>query len=192
MAISLVLIHPGYLRIHGGPVVSVIRLGKRVVLHSHEEIVRTTYYIHRFTHHVITATLVLPTAMPAANDYVGPILALIGAIFGGMGVKYVDKIFSFREKKTDIASKIQDELRIEIKELKGVIKELDHQLDTVQRAYYKVLIKYNMLRERLNLPSDLEDEELDAKISRMTKEIENAKITFVPVVAEVKKIEGDK
>ena len=103
-------------------------------------------------------------------------MALVGALFGGIGVKYVDKIFSLKEKKTDISFKIQDELRSEIKELKGTIRELDHQLDTVQRSYYKVLIKYNMLRERLRLPSDLEDEELDAKIAKLTSELDNKNV----------------
>ena len=125
---------------------------------------------------VIFPSLLVPTLPAETQNYLGPALALVGALFGGIGVKYVDKIFSLKEKKTDISFKIQDELRSEIKELKGTIRELDHQLDTVQRSYYKVLIKYNMLRERLRLPSDLEDEELDAKIAKLTSELDNKNV----------------
>lgn len=68
-----------------------------------------------------------------------PWFALIGAIFGGVGLKVVESLVSRGAQKRDYDARYRDELREEIQELKKEIQFLSDQLDEWKAKYYALV-----------------------------------------------------
>lgn len=75
-------------------------------------------------------------------------LALIGAVMGGSGLKFIDSWLSRAKVKDDSASKFRDELRAEVvsmrEELRKAREDLiaaDARSDEWQAKYYELLVK---------------------------------------------------
>jgi hypothetical protein len=107
----------------------------------------------------------------APGDFIAPALAMVGAVFGGVGVKYVDRVFSVKDKRQGLAQELHAELRAENRELKTAVRELERQADVLQGQYYKLMIKYNMVRGAAGLGSDLDDPVLEARIAALAAEV---------------------
>lgn len=54
-----------------------------------------------------------------------PWLALIGTLFGGVGLKIIEHFLNRGKAKVDIATQLRDELRKDIKELQDRVDELE-------------------------------------------------------------------
>ncbi len=102
------------------------------------------------------------------SDYVVPALALLGTVFGGAGLKFIDSRYAFREKKTDLTLRLHDELMDEVRNLKTSALAVELRMGLLQKAYYIVLIKYNLLRERQGMPPDLDDKDLELQMQKLT------------------------
>lgn len=82
------------------------------------------------------------------------IIALAATIFGGAGVKFIDKMFSRREARFAANSEqnlltqqdaitIRQELRTESTSLREEMKEMRDEVDRWRQQYFKLLRKYN-------------------------------------------------
>lgn len=78
-------------------------------------------------------------------------IALIGTIFGGAGLKIAEHWLGKNRIKTDDATKIRDELRLEIAAQKEEIKDLEAQVEKWRSDYYALRDKYVALQTELTL-----------------------------------------
>lgn len=65
-------------------------------------------------------------------------IALIGTIFGGIGLKFAEKWLGRSKERTDDAAQIRDELRIEITSQRAEIKELELEVERWRTEYYNL------------------------------------------------------
>lgn len=72
-------------------------------------------------------------------------IALIGTIFGGVGLKVLEHWLGKSKVKIDEASKLRDELRIEITAQREEIKALESEVDRWRKDYYDLRDKYATL-----------------------------------------------
>jgi uncharacterized coiled-coil DUF342 family protein len=78
-------------------------------------------------------------------------IPLIGALFGGIGLKMLEYWLGRSKVKLDEASKIRDELRIEITSLREENRDLETQLNEWKGKYYDLRDKYTDLNTQLLL-----------------------------------------
>lgn len=69
-------------------------------------------------------------------------LALIGTIFGGVGLKVLDSILSRSKTKTDLAAQIRAELRTDVQALRDEVRKLETELDTWKAKFYDLLDQF--------------------------------------------------
>lgn len=87
-------------------------------------------------------------------------LALIGTIFGGVGLKIVENFLNKSKTKEDVAAAIRRELREDVTALRTEIKTLEKEVDTWRDRYYTLKEEVFDLKNRLN---DYEIKEEHAK-----------------------------
>lgn len=72
-------------------------------------------------------------------------IALIGTLFGGIGLKVLEHWLGKSKVKVDEASRLRDELRIEINAQREEIKQLEAEVDKWRKDYYDLRDKYATL-----------------------------------------------
>lgn len=92
------------------------------------------------------------------------IIALIAALFGGGGLKFLEHILSRNKEKTDLATQLRDELRTEVGSLRDEMRAVETDLDKWKNRYYRLLAYVNEMRVKcitagVDVPAF--DEELD-------------------------------
>lgn len=97
------------------------------------------------------------------------IIALIGTVFGGAGLKAIEGFLNrsrnkMEEKKSeaDIASNMREELRSEINTLKSELRTVEQELDTWKQKYYDLLEQFIQVKAQV-----------DASIQQMKEETQN-------------------
>jgi chromosome segregation ATPase len=78
-------------------------------------------------------------------------IALIGTIFGGAGLKAIESWLGKNRVKVDDASRIRDELRLEITAQREEIKQLESDVDKWREEYYNLRDKYVELQTELTI-----------------------------------------
>lgn len=78
-------------------------------------------------------------------------IALIGTVFGGVGLKVVDHYLSKNKVKIDDAARIRDELRIEITSLRDEVNKLEAERDKWRADYYDLRDKIADLQAQVTL-----------------------------------------
>lgn len=81
------------------------------------------------------------------------LIGLLGAIFGGVGIKIVEGYILPRAKQEDIATQIRDELRGDIAAYKEEVASLRSEVDDWKRRYF-VLIEL-LIRNNIEVPEHL-------------------------------------
>ena len=86
------------------------------------------------------------------SDYATPLIALVGTIFGGAGLKLTERWLNRAKEKNDTAREIRDELRTdmaayrkEILELKAEVDKVENEVNQWQDKYYELRDKYSKL-----------------------------------------------
>lgn len=74
-----------------------------------------------------------------------PILALLAALFGGVGLKVIESLLSRSTHRADIAKEIRDELREEAANLREQLTSIESRLDRWKRQYYDLYVAFNEL-----------------------------------------------
>lgn len=91
-------------------------------------------------------------------------IALVGTIFGGAGLKAAESWLGKNRVRVDDATRIRDELRLEITAQRDEIKQLQADADKWQADYYNLRDSHVQLQTELTiLKQKLEDIEAAAK-----------------------------
>lgn len=72
-------------------------------------------------------------------------IALIGTLCGGIGLKVIEHWLGKSKVKMDEATKLRDELRIQMAEQKEEIKSLEAEVDKWRNEYYNLRDSYSKL-----------------------------------------------
>lgn len=77
-------------------------------------------------------------------------LALIGAILGGSGLKFIEHWLSRSKQRDDSASKFRDELRAEVTNLRDDLRQTEKDLDDWKQKYYTLVEESMKVRAELD------------------------------------------
>jgi hypothetical protein len=79
-------------------------------------------------------------------------LALIGATFGGAGLKFIEYYLSRGKAKDDTATVLRAELRTEVTQLRSELVRVETELDSWKGKYYDLLDQFFNLKKELKIP----------------------------------------
>jgi uncharacterized protein involved in exopolysaccharide biosynthesis len=79
-----------------------------------------------------------------------PIYALAGALFGGSGIKFLEKWLNKEKDEQEIATQIRNELRGDMKELKIEVQRLEQEVETWKQKYYDLLDQFWKFKQEHN------------------------------------------
>lgn len=66
------------------------------------------------------------------------LIALLGTVFGGFGLKIIEHVLGRGTKKQDLATVLRAELRQDIASLRAELKEAEKKADEWQSKYYEL------------------------------------------------------
>jgi hypothetical protein len=69
------------------------------------------------------------------------VLALLGTVFGGVGLKVVEAALGRGKRREDLATNLRTELRAELTELREDNDKLEAALDLWRTKYYRLVAK---------------------------------------------------
>lgn len=75
------------------------------------------------------------------SDAIKAVLTVLGAVLGGIGVKYYDYRMSKNKVDQDDNVLFVKELRDELKEYRTMIKEKDKELNELREKFYNLLVQ---------------------------------------------------
>jgi hypothetical protein len=78
-----------------------------------------------------------------------PIIALIGTVLGGVGLKIVEHLLGRRKLRDDTASQLRGELRIEIESLRQEIHKVESDVEQWREKYYLLLEQFLAMKVKL-------------------------------------------
>lgn len=78
-----------------------------------------------------------------------PIIALIGTVLGGVGLKIVEHFLSKSKVRDDTASQLRGELRTEVESLRSEIQKVETEVDLWREKYYTLLEQFLVMKVRL-------------------------------------------
>lgn len=79
----------------------------------------------------------------------GPILSLLGVVFAGAGLKFVEGWLKKTKDKDDTATNLRQELRNELTALKADMAKVEKELDEWKGKYYEVIERYIIAKAQL-------------------------------------------
>lgn len=79
------------------------------------------------------------------------VVALVGTIMGGVGLKVAEHWLGRKKVKVDDAARLRDELRMEITTQKEEIRQLEAEVEKWRKEYYDLFQKYMSLETDLKL-----------------------------------------
>lgn len=82
------------------------------------------------------------------SDYATPLIALVGTIFGGAGLKITERWLNRAKEKNDTAKEIRDELRSDMASYRKEILDLKAEVDKVEAEVVSWQEKYFELRDK--------------------------------------------
>ena len=84
-------------------------------------------------------------------DYTSIVIALLAAVFSGMGTAIIAGLKESKKEKRRQAEREQDHLKLEIKDLKIALYQLEKELTDWKDKYY------NSIQELIQVKSELEN-----------------------------------
>lgn len=89
-------------------------------------------------------------------------IALIGTLCGGVGLKMLEHWLGKSKVKVDEASKIREELRLEIASLKDEVSKLENELNTWRDRYLDLRDTYTELQTQYTITLSKINDDLKA------------------------------
>lgn len=74
-----------------------------------------------------------------------PMIALVAALFGGVGLKVVESLVNKSQAKNDLQAQMRSELRKDVMSLKDELDDIENSLDQWKKKYYALLLSFNEL-----------------------------------------------
>lgn len=74
-----------------------------------------------------------------------PLLALVAAVFGGVGLKIIESVLNRSKVKNDMETQMRAELREDVFGLKEELDKIEAALDVWKKKYYALLLSFNEL-----------------------------------------------
>lgn len=100
-------------------------------------------------------------------DYTSITIALLAAVFSGMGTAFIAALKENKREKTRKAEREQDHLKLEIKDLKISLYQLEKELTEWKDKYY------SSIQELIHVKSELENALVQLNIIEMHEELDS-------------------
>ena len=97
-----------------------------------------------------------------------PMIALIAALFGGVGLKIIETLLNKSHSKNDLQTQMRSELRRDVMSLKDELEDIDNSLDRWKKKYYALILSFNELVIIAKAGASVD--EIDDLVTRVRKE----------------------
>ncbi|TNM61525.1 hypothetical protein FHN55_16985 [Streptomyces sp. NP160] len=77
------------------------------------------------------------------------VLAVLGTVFGGVGLKIIEHWLGKKKAKTDLASELRDELREDMKDLRQQLKEERERSELWEERYWELKTGQLLINEKV-------------------------------------------
>lgn len=77
------------------------------------------------------------------------IIALIGTLFGGVGLQFTGHLLGRRKQRDDTATALRGELRAEIDSLRQELRKVESEVDVWREKYYTLLDQFVKVKTQL-------------------------------------------
>lgn len=104
------------------------------------------------------------------------VIALVGTIFGGAGLKLLEHWMGRSQVRVDEAANLRNELRIEITALREEVKALEAEVDKWRTDYYDLRDKYSTLNTEYLIALEKIKAEADAAAKKADPDIDPPKV----------------
>lgn len=101
-------------------------------------------------------------------------IALIGTLCGGLGLKLLEHWLGKSKVKVDEATKMREELRIDITKRDDEIKLLETEVDNWRRDYYDLRDKYSTLNTEYLIALEKIKTEAEEAVKRASQPVDPA------------------
>lgn len=108
-------------------------------------------------------------------QYATPLIALVGTIFGGVGLKITERWLNRAKEKNDTAKQIRDELRTDMATYRQEILNLKAEVDKVEKEVNEWQDKYYELRDRYSQLNALYEDALRQIQVKASQTVEKAR-----------------
>jgi outer membrane murein-binding lipoprotein Lpp len=88
------------------------------------------------------------------------VVALIGTLFGGVGLKAIEHWLGKNKVKVDDAARLRDELRLEVTALRAENQQLENDVDKWREDYYKMYADFVQVKTDLQLMQGMMESQL--------------------------------
>jgi chromosome segregation ATPase len=109
------------------------------------------------------------------GDYATPLIALVGTLFGGIGLEVTKRWLNRAKEKNDTAKQIRDELRTDMATLRQEVQTLKAELDKVEAEVVQWQEKYFELRSKYVTLKGLYEDALRQIQRKASSTVEQAK-----------------
>ena len=109
------------------------------------------------------------------SDYATPLIALVGTIFGGAGLKITERWLNRAKEKNDTAKQIRDELRGDIETRRQEIIDLKAEVDKVEKEVNEWQDKYYELRDKYSKLNALYEDALRQIQNKASETVDKAR-----------------
>lgn len=104
-------------------------------------------------------------------DTINAVAAIVAALFGGVGVKILEKLMNKNSEHFLEGSMIREELRKERDALRLEVDELQKQVDSWRGKYYEQVEEVMVAHQNLDqYRIEVQRKELDAEVTKPTEE----------------------
>ena len=84
------------------------------------------------------------------DQWLVPVLTVIGTIFAGSGLKWIEGMLQRAKNKDDSQAIMRKELREELTALKAEIQQTEKEVDEWKAKYYEVYGRFLMIQNQLD------------------------------------------
>jgi uncharacterized coiled-coil DUF342 family protein len=119
-------------------------------------------------------------------------LALIGALLGGSGLKFIEYYLNRPKVKDDAATTFRNELREEVKNLREELRKTEAELDNWRQKYYALLDEFSQAKldrdqalKKIQDAADSVSQTLDAHAEEEKAVVQQARDTAAAAVKNV-------
>jgi predicted nuclease with TOPRIM domain len=77
------------------------------------------------------------------------IIALVGTLFGGVGLQFTGHLLGRKKQKEDIATQLRGELKAEIAALRTELRQVENEVDVWKEKYYTLLDQFIQVKTQL-------------------------------------------
>lgn len=109
--------------------------------------------------------------------------ALLGTLFGGVGLKIVERLFSKKDRQSSVEEKLRDDLWNQVQKLQDDYQEIQTRLQDTSTKYFTMLVENGKLNGDIAILHQ-DNARLSGEIAQLRQEIMDLRVKYTETLEE--------